>query len=937
LPIVLVRIRDRAKLDLVGQVLQAHAYWRLKGLLVDLVIWNEDDSIYRQALQEAIMGLVGASPDSALVDKPGGVFVRRADQMPEEDRALLQATARVVLVDDAGTLLEQVERRARTDPMIPSFRAPRRRAEPPPPPRVVRKDLVFFNGTGGFTRDGREYITMLPPGAATPAPWVNVIANDQFGTLVSESGGGYTWSENCHEFRLTPWTNDAVSDVGGEAVYIRDEERGNFWSCAPAPVRGHGTYVVRHGFGYSIFETTEDGISSEMCVYVAIDAPAKVIRVRLKNKSGRTRQLSVTGYWEWVLGETRDRTQMHVLTEVDPITGAIFARNPFTSDFPDRIVFVDSSESVRTVTGDRTEFFGRNGTAANPAGLRRVRLSGRTGAALDPCAAMQVPIELADGQESDVVFVLGTARSEVDARQILQRFRTAEAAQVGLVSVWNHWKHMLGAVHVETPDPAVDFLVNGWLIYQVLSCRMWGRTGFYQSGGAFGFRDQLQDAMALVHATPELLRAHILRAAGRQFRDGDVQHWWHPPTGRGVRTHFSDDYLWLPFATVRYVTATGDTGILEERINFLDARPLRPDEEAYFDLPQVSEDADTLFGHCVRAIEHGLRVGEHGLPLMGCGDWNDGMNLVGEGGKGESVWLAFFLHDVLHGFSSIARARGQDVLATKYTDHATRLASAIEQNAWDGQWYRRAYFDNGEPLGSATNPECQIDSLPQSWSVLSGVGSKERAVQGMENVDKHLVHRDTRLIQLFEPPFDKSPLNPGYIKGYVPGVRENGGQYTHGSVWAVMAFAALGDVKRAWELFNLINPITHSATADAAALYRVEPYVVAADVYSLPPHTGRGGWTWYTGSAGWMYRLILESLLGLQLEVDKLRLVPRLPGNWPSLKIHYRFRETFYHITINNHGGAEVARISVDGTEQGEKVIPLIDDHNEHHVEVELG
>jgi cellobiose phosphorylase len=695
--------------------------------------------------------------------------------------------------------------------------------------------------------------------------------------------------------------------------------------------------VVRHGFGYTIFETTEDGITSEMCVYVPIDEPAKVIRVRLTNKSGRTRQLSVTGYWELVLGETRDRTQMHVVTEVDPITGAIFARNPFTSDFPDRIVFVDSSESVRTVTGDRTEFFGRNGTAANPAGLRRTRLSGRTGAALDPCAAMQVPVELADGQEYDVVFVLGAARSEVDARQILQRFRGADGAQVGLVSVWDQWKHTLGAVHVETPDPAVDFLVNGWLVYQVLACRMWGRTGFYQSGGAFGFRDQLQDAMALVHATPQLLRAHILRAAGRQFRDGDVQHWWHPPTGRGVRTHCSDDYLWLPYATARYVAATGDTGILEERINFLDARPLRPDEEAYFDLPQVSEDADTLFGHCVRAIEHGLRVGEHGLPLMGSGDWNDGMNLVGEGGKGESVWLAFFLHDVLRGFSVIARARGQDVLATKYTDHATRLVNAIEQNAWDGQWYRRAYFDNGEPLGSATNPECQIDSLPQSWAVLSGVGAKDRAIQGMESADKHLVHRDTRLIQLFEPPFDKSSLNPGYIKGYVPGVRENGGQYTHAAVWTVMAFAAMGDGKRAWELFNLINPITHASTADATALYRVEPYVMAADVYALPPHTGRGGWTWYTGSAGWMYRLIVESLLGLQLEIDKLRLVPRLPSNWPSLKIHYRFRETFYHITINNRGGAEVTHISVDGTEQGEKVIPLIDDRNEHHVEVELG
>ena len=620
------------------------------------------------------------------------------------------------------------------------------------------------------------------------------------------------------------------------------------------------------------------------------------------------------------------------------INGALFNRNPYSPEFADRVVFVDCSETVRTVTADRTEFLGRNGTPADPAALRRVRLSGRVGPGLDPCAAMQVPVALEDGQERDIVFILGAARGEEEARQLLQRFRGAASAQQALEGVWNYWSRTLGAVYCETPDPAVNFLANGWLIYQVLACRMWARTGFYQSSGAFGFRDQLQDAMALVHAEPGLLREHLLRAAAHQFHEGDVQHWWHTPVGRGVRTHFSDDYLWLPYATCRYVSATGDMGVLEERVPFLRARPVRSEEDAYYDLPQVSDDVGTLHEHCVRALDNGLRFGSHGLPLMGCGDWNDGMNLVGAGGKGESVWLAFFLYDVLTRFGKLAGRRGNVPVADKCAIEAGRLRGNIEEHGWDGEWYRRAYFDDGTPLGSASNPECQIDSLSQSWSILSGAGTRERALIAMERADRRLVRRDARLIQLLDPPFDKSPLNPGYIKGYVPGVRENGGQYTHGAIWMVMAFAALGDSKRAWELFTLINPVTHAVTPEAIALYRVEPYVVAADVYAVPPHTSRGGWTWYTGSAGWMYQLITESLLGLHLDVDKLRFAPCLSPDWSSYKIHYRYRETLYHITIRNGGsGLAVKRVVADGGEQAEMSVPLVDDRRDHNVEVELG
>ena len=945
LPIVLVRIHDHTRIELVRQAVQAHAYWRLKGIAVDLVIWNEDDSVYRQTLQDAIMDLLAASPEANLVDKPGGIFVRRGELMSEEDRALLQTVARVILVDDAGSLADQVERRGRTELAIPELKPMIRKADvgmvssaassvlPP-----ATSHLAFFNGLGGFSQDGREYVMNLGVGRNTPAPWVNVIANAQFGTVVSESGSVYTWAENSHEFRLTPWYNDPATDMSGEAVYLRDEESGRFWSPSPLPARGQNTYVARHGFGYSIFEYIEDGIRTEMSIYVATDAPIKFVRLKISNRSGRPRKLSATGYWELVLGEMRDKSLMHIVTEVDPACGALFARNSYSPEFADRVVFVDSSEPLRTVTGDRTEFLGRNGTPASPAALRRVRLSGRVGAGFDPCAAMQIHVSLEDGQEKDIVFTIGAAGNEDEARQLVQRFRGANNAYRTLEGVWHYWSRALGVVYVETPDQAVNFLANGWLVYQTLSCRMWGRTGFYQSGGAFGFRDQLQDAMALVHAEPSLLRNHLLHAAAHQFQEGDVQHWWHPPVGRGVRTHFSDDLLWLPYAACRYVMMTGDTGVLDERTPFLRARALRPDEESNYDLPQISEDVGSLYEHCVRAVDHALKFGVHGLPLMGCGDWNDGMNLVGKDGKGESVWLAFFLFDVLTQFAELARLRGDVAVADKYTLEAGRLRGNIEEHGWDGDWYRRAYFDDGTPLGSAANAECQIDAIAQSWSILSSAGTNGRMIQAMKNVDRRLVRRDARLIQLLDPPFDKSALNPGYIKGYVPGVRENGGQYTHAAIWTVMAFAALGDTKRAWELFQLINPVTHAATPESAALYRVEPYVIAADVYAVSPHTGRGGWTWYTGSAGWMYRLITESLLGLRLDVDRLRFTPCLPADWTTFKIHYRYRETFYHITLQNHGrDLTVKKIVLDGNEQPEKVVPLVDDRKDHNVEVDVG
>lgn len=943
LPIVLLQIGNADNIELVRQLVQAHAYWRLKGLAVDLVIWNEDRAGYRQLLQDQIVGLIAAGVEAHVIDRPGGIFVRLAEQISNEDRILFQSVARIIISDNRGTLGEQVNRRSPKEMRVPRFQPTRSHRAELSPVIESPRNLILHNGLGGFAPDGREYIMTTSSEHMTPAPWVNVLANPHFGTVISENGQAYTWSENAHEFRLTPWHNDPVSDASGEAFYLRDEESGYFWSPTPLPSRGVNSYVSRHGFGYSVFEYSEGGISSELWIYVSMDAAVKFSVLKVRNTSGRPRRLSATGYVEWVLGDLRPKSVMHVITEVDPDSGALFARNPYNAEFSDRIAFFDVDDPNCTVSGDRMEFIGRNGSLKNPAAMSRARLSGRVGAALDPCAAIQVNFDLADEQEREIIFRLGQAgRSGIDeTRTLVRRFRGSAAAYSELEAVWRYWSHTLGAVQVETPDASLNVLTNGWLVYQTLACRLWARSGYYQSGGAFGFRDQLQDVMALVHAEPQRVRDQLLLCAAHQFLEGDVQHWWHPPSNRGVRTRCSDDYLWLPLAACRYVLCTGDTGVLDESVHFLEGRPVGPEDDSYYDLPQHSAVTASVYQHCVKAIRHGLRFGEHGLPLIGSGDWNDGMNLVGLHGKGESIWLGFFLYEVLTRFAELAQ-RIDDVSFAEYCrTEAAQLRGRIEQNGWDGGWYRRAYFDNGAPLGSAANDECQIDSISQSWSVLSGAGDAERSRKGMNAVYARLVRHDYSLIQLLDPPFDTSDMDPGYIKGYVPGVRENGGQYTHAAIWTTMAFAALGDSQRAWELLTMINPINHAKSPEDAAIYKVEPYVVTADVYAVAPHAGRGGWSWYTGSAGWMYRLIVESLLGLRLEVDKLHFVPCLPPEWTEFKLHYRYRETTYHITVTQSAFDETLQgnaicVIVDDIVCRGNIISLIDDRQDHSVEVKI-
>ena len=921
LPIVLLEVSDTMNLALVRQVIKAQAYWHLKGLAVDVVILNEDPSGYRQVLQDQIQGLVAAGIGINTTDRQGRIFVKPIDQLSAEDRILLQTVARVIIADSRGTLADQVNKRVTTKNTIPTLSATKDYAFSRE--RVVApNDLAFFNGFGGFTPDGNEYVIISQQDKPTPLPWINVIANKNFGTIVSESGSGYTWMENAHSYRLTPWNNDPVGDTCGEAFYIRDEETGLFWSPMPFPCNGMSGYIIRHGFGYTTFEHAEDGIFTETKIFVDCEAPVKFISIKVSNRSGRTRKLTATGYVEWVLGALRPSSMMHVVTDVDSASGAIVARNAYNAEFGMRVAFFDTDDVQRHYTTDRSEFIGRNNSLDNPEAMHRTRLSGRAGAGFDSCGALQVSIELESGREREIVFRIGAGKDLHDAIDIIQKFEGTKAADSSLKRVKEFWANKLNSVQIETPDRSLNILTNGWLIYQVMSCRLWGRSGFYQSGGAFGFRDQLQDTLALLHIDPKLTRTQILVSASRQFREGDVQHWWHPPLGRGVRTLCSDDFLWLPYVTSRYIAATGDVDILEEQVSFIQGRPLNAKEESYYDMPVYSDQSASLYEHCKRALQHGLRFGARGLPLIGSGDWNDGMNMVGIEGRGESVWLAFFLYDVLMKFMPVAQLKNDTSFLKLYQQQADSLKANINANAWDEKWYLRAFFDDGTPLGSAKNDECRIDSISQSWAVLSGAGLPDRISSAMNSVDQYLVNRDKNIIQLLDPPFDKSNLNPGYIKGYVPGVRENGGQYTHAAIWMVMAFARLGDAAKTWELIQLINPIGHGTTAEQTDTYKVEPYVMAADVYGVEPHTGRGGWTWYTGSAGWMYQLVLESFLGLRREGDTIWFEPCMPEEWPSFKIRYKYQDTVYKITV--HRGASK-----------ENKITLVNDRAEHDIIVQ--
>jgi cellobiose phosphorylase len=942
LPIVVIMIAHLRDIEAVREILTAHTFWNLRGLKVDLVLVSEEPPSYDEPLTAHLRQLTEAQAHLTGVDQPGGVYLRSATKISKEELIALQAAARMVLVAARGTLRQQL---AATTPVAakPRLLKPGREFHEEPSAPLAFMELKYFNGLGGFTEDGKEFVIYLGPGRQTPLPWINVMANPRFGAFVSESGAECVWGRNSQNDRLTPWFNDPISDPPGTAIYIRDDDIGVAWSPTPQPIRERDAYRARHGQGYTTFEHNSHAIEQRLLTFVPVDdaggLPVRLQRLRLRNSSSRRRKLTVTSYATLVLGSDPEKTGMHVVTRWDLQSQSLFARNTYNPEFCECITFAASSPAPGSFTGDRAVFIGRNRSLHDPAAMEHERLTGNAGAGLDPCAAMQVVVEIEPGHTAEITFLLGQADNEEEARALVNRFRDPANIEAAFQETRRWWDRLLSTIEVETPELSTTLLLNRWLVYQTLSCRFWGRTALYQSGGAYGFRDQLQDVMALVHAAPDIAHDHILRAAGRQFVEGDVQHWWHPDSGAGVRTRITDDLLWLPFVTAHYVRTTGDAAILDQMVPFLEAKPLDAQQTESLSIPIVSHTEGSLLEHCRRAIARSATTGPHGLPLIGGGDWNDGLNRVGLGGKGESVWLAWFEICVLNDFAELLSLREHGEEAKACWARAVQLAKTIDAQAWDGEWYRRAYFDDGAPLGSRENAEARIDSLPQTWAAISGAGDSERVGIALRSLEEHLVREADNLILLLTPPFDKTAADVGYIKGYPPGVRENGGEYSHAAAWVAMAFARRGDGDKAVRLLRMLNPVEHARVDEDRERYKVEPYVVPSDVYSLGSHVGRGGWTWYTGAAAWIYRVWLEEVFGFQRRGDTLTINPVIPKDWPGFRLHYRYKDTRYRIVVENpdHCSRGVTLVELDGTAVPDKVVMLQDDAQPHEVRVVLG
>jgi cyclic beta-1,2-glucan synthetase len=938
-PILLLKIGSQEGSAIVRELLLAHVYWRKRGLQIDLILLNKQGADYGGELTSHLHQLITISRSEAWLNRRGGIFILHQDRMIEKDLILLNAAARVVLDGDEGTLADYMERLEAMPIRLPAFEPLTEAGDDSVHPVQRPEGLLFDNGYGGFSEDGCQYIVYVEPGKMTPAPWVNIIANQEFGFLISETGSGYTWATNSGENRLTPWNNDPVSDPSGEVLYLRDEETAEIWTPTPLPAPAPAPYLVRHSAGVSSVEHNSHGLFQRVRYFAAPEEPVKIIQVRLENATQRVRRITATYYAEWVLGLNRESTQQFVLSEYESSAEALLATNPYNTEFADRVAFLAADLDIHGLTADRTEFLGRLGSYEKPASLTSIGLASRVEAGVDPCGAIQVHIDLHPGEVQEFHFLLGQGDQREHALELVSRFRDRQVIDAALDSVNAKWERLLGTIQIQTPDKAMDLLLNRWLLYQSISCRIWGRSAFYQSSGAYGFRDQLQDVMSVLYTAPELAREHILLAARHQFEAGDVLHWWHPPSGRGVRTRYSDDLVWLPYVTEHYVRTTGDESILAEQEPFLEGPYLEPGEKERYGHYESSRETYSLYEHSRRALEKGSTAGPHGLPLIGAGDWNDGMNRVGNEGRGESVWLAWFLIAALERFSDQSEARGDSEHARLYRLRAQDYRKAVEDHAWDGEWYRRAYYDDGTPLGSIQNRECQIDAIAQSWAVLSGAGQTARANRAMQSVSERLVLPEERLILLFTPPFDKTARDPGYIKGYLPGIRENGGQYTHAALWTIWAFVDLGQGDQAGHLYRMINPIYHGSSREEVDRYKVEPYVIAADVYGIPPHTGRGGWTWYTGSAGWMYRLGLDGILGFRKLGDSLYLDPCIPSDWEGFAITYRYKESIYRIHVENPQRVNrgVKQVLVDGQEIEDGRIPLLSGGEQHQVKIVLG
>ncbi len=945
-PILLVSIDDVHQTDLIREALIVYKYLRSRRYQIDLIILNEQHTNYGAELSGFIIRLIRNMNCEDFLNQRGGIYLLHSDQMDKNEKILIQTAARVVFKGSEGSLESQLGAYIKPIHHLPKF-LPTSQSK-----KVIMADLssyeeklggkietVFNNGFGGFSTDGKEFVINYQPGKMTPAPWVNVIGYPQFGFMVSESGSQCTWSLNSGENRLTPWSNDPVRDPSGEILYLRDEETGEVWNPTPLPAGATQPYRIRHGSGYTIFEHYSHDLIQTLTLFASPTDAVKIIHLKLKNLKELTRRITATQYVEWVLGTTHAANASFIIPEYDNNSESLLAINPYNAEFGEQTAFLSASKPIHGMTADRTEFLGRAGSPGSPAGLSRIGLESRIKAGEDPCAVLQLHMDLAPGESEEIYFVLGQGKNRKEALQLVEKYHHVEQVAQTFQETKSFWEDILSTIQIDTPNPVMNLIQNRWVLYQTLSCRIWGRTAFYQSSGAFGFRDQLQDVLALLQVKPEIARQHLLLAAAHQFEEGDVLHWWHPPFSRGVRTRFSDDLLWLPYVVAEYVDVTGDNSILQEEIPFLKGPQLKDNEEEHYETFSYSDQKFSLMDHCLRAISKGSTQGIHNLPLIGTGDWNDGLNRVGEKGLGESIWLAWFLYDVLQRFARICESQGEMQTAQLFKQQAKDYAKAVEEFGWDGAWYRRAYYDNGKPLGSRENQEGQIDAIAQSWAVISGAGDPQRQQQAMNSVLERLVKPSDRLLLLLTPPFDKSTQNPGYIKGYLPGTRENGGQYTHAAIWTAWAFQKLKDGRQISQLYDLLNPILHANDHQKATTYRVEPYVIAADIYSQPPYVRRGGWTWYTGSAGWYYRLSIEAILGMTKCGESLSFNPIISSEWESYTIHYKYEKAVYTILVENpqHVESGIHQVELDGEILPDHIIPLSKTAGEHQVIVRMG
>jgi len=941
-PILVVTIGDEADVGFIKQMLVAHTFLNVRGLKCDVVFLNEEQIAYEQPLKTQISKLIESHHYHAQSTSEKNVFLLSLDQMPENHLNLILTVARAIFVSARGPLKDQLKaevKKLEIASKLPMISGKNESLSE----ELPFMELNFFNGLGGFSKDGSEYIIYLKAGQSTPAPWINVIANPEFGMTVSESGIGSCWYGNSQTNRLTPWSNDPLLDPIRDVIYIRDDDLQVYWSSTPNPIRELDPYRIRHGQGYTVFEHNSHGINQELTVFVPVhddkSAPIRIQKIRLKNSSDKKRKLTLMGYSELVLGGQSEDTRCFVVTEWDAERKALYAKNSYNPDYGSRITFASCSPRADFYTADRVEFIGRNKSGKNPSALLKKNLSNTTGVALDPCMALQITIEMQPGETYEAVFILGQAADIAEANELVTFYQNYVEVENSLQNTKKWWSDFLKTIEIETPDMATNYLLNNWLLYQNLSCRIWGRTAFYQSSGAYGYRDQLQDVMALLYTKPQIARDQILRAAAHQFLEGDVQHWWHPKSNGGIRTRITDDLLWLPFVTAQYLRVTNDISILNEEVSFLKGPLLEEHEHELYFIPVITEEKCTLTEHCRRAILKGLTKGANGIPLIGTGDWNDGMNRVGIEGKGESVWLGFFLIHVLNDFIEILeKTAGNEGEINNYKIAGAEILEAIETNGWDGEWYKRAFYDDGTPIGSTESTETKIDSLPQSWSLISAKVKSERSEIAMESVKKYLLNEQERLLMILTNPFDKTLKDPGYIKGYPPGIRENGGQYTHGSLWVPLGFARLKKGQEAVDILQIMNPIKRSLREADVLKYAIEPYILPADIYTNVKHLGKGGWSWYTGSAAWMYRIWLEEVLGFKVRGDKLNLEPVIPNDWKQFKIRYRYLNTYYNIEFDVQGvyKTEDLKYYLDGEQLVNPEIQLIDDGKEHTYRINI-